>query len=255
MERKCPKCGGLNVRRSSIRAVEVTAQHIFLSPYRCRDCRERFWVVSHNAYFLATIVAVAFGVGALAWSIGITPEKRVSVPEQAVPDAERVTDLAKLADNGDPAAEYEIAMMYTHGSGVPKNATEARKWLERSAGHGNVAAQYELGLALRDGRGGIQDYRGAVKWINLAAEAGYGRAQLELGIMYRRGTGTPVDDVKAYTWLNLAAAQGVEGAAAVRDAVRTRLSPADIDLAQSEARRLSENGRVVSETGAGAETR
>jgi len=239
MKRKCPQCGGLNVRRSSIRAPEVTAQHTFHSPYRCRDCNERFWVVSRNAYYLATIVGVALVVGALAGSIGVSSEKRASAPEQAAQQAERFADLAKLADKGDPAAEYELAMMYMYGSGVAKKETEARKWLERSAGHGNTAAQYELGLALRDGRGAIQDFPGATRWITLAAEAGYGRAQFALGVMYRMGTGTPVDDVKAYTWLNLAAAQGVDGAAAVREAVRARLSPAEIELAQSEARRLN----------------
>ena len=243
------------MRRSSIRAPEETAQHTLLSPYRCRDCRERFWVISRNAYYLATIVGVALVVGALAGSIGIAPEKHASVPEQAAQHAVRLADLAKLADKGDSAAEYELAMMYMNGSGGPKNETEARKWLELSAGHGNPAAQYELGLALRDGRGAIQDFGGAMRWFNLAAEAGYGRAQFALGIMYRLGTGTPIDDVKAYTWLNLAAAQGVDGAAAGRDAVRTRLSPAEIDLAQSEARRLSVPRRGARDTGTEAGAR
>jgi len=255
MQRTCPECGGLNVRRSSIHAREELAQHTLLSPYRCRDCRERFWVVSRNAYYLAAIVGVALVVGALAGSIGFTPEKRASVPDQTAQHAGRFTDLAKLADKGDPAAEYELAMAYMNGSGVPKNETVARKWLERSAGHGNTAAQYELGLALREGRGAIQDFPGAMKWINLAAEAGYGNAQFALGIMYRLGTGTPIDDVKAYTWLNLAAAQGVDGAAAGRDAVRTRLSPAQIALAQSEARRLSVLRPGAPDAGTKAEAR
>jgi hypothetical protein len=255
MQRKCPHCRGLNVRRSSIRAPEATAEHTFLSPYRCRDCGERFWVVSRNAYYLAAFVGVALVVGALAWGIEITPEERASVPKQAAQPAGRFTDLAKLADKGDPAAEYELARMYMAGSGAPKNETEARRWLERSAGHGNTAAQYELGVALRDGRGGIQDYPGAMRWIKLAAEAGFGRAQYALGVMYRLGTGTPVDGVKAYTWLNLAAAQGVDGAAAVRDAVRTNLSPAEIALAQSEARRLSVLRPSAPSTGSETEAR
>jgi len=249
MERKCPQCGSLDVRRSSVRASEMTAQHIFHSPYRCRDCRERFWVVSRNTHYLVIIVGVALVLGVLAWSIGNAREERGSVPEQAASEAARVTDLAKRAENGDPSAQYELAMMNMTGFGVPKNEAEAHRLLERSAGGGNTAAQYELGLALRDGRGAIQDFRGAIRWMNLAAEAGYGRAQFALGVMYRQGIGTPVDNVKAYTWLNLAAAQGAGGAAAARDAVRTSLSQAEIDLAQSEARRLSENRRGASDTG------
>jgi uncharacterized protein len=247
MLRKCPQCGGGNVRRSVIHAPEERAQHTLLSPYRCRDCHERFWVVSRNAYFLAIIVGVALVMGALAGSMGVR-EKQTRIKEQADTHAGRFDAVAKLAGKGDPAAEYELAMMYMNGSGVAKKESEARKWLERSAGHGNSAAQYELGVALLDGRGGIQDYRGAMRWITLAAEGGYGKAQFALGIMYRSGTGTPVDDVRAYTWLNLAAAQDVDGAATVRDAVRTRLSPAEVELAQSEARRLSVFGSRAPDT-------
>jgi TPR repeat protein len=253
MQKKCPQCGGLNVRRSSTRSSEATAPHIFHSPYRCRECRERFWVVSRHAWYLATLVGVALLVGAVAWNVGLAPEKSVSVPEEVAQQARRLGDLTQLADRGDPAAEYELATIYMNGFDVPRNENEAHKWLERSARHANSTAQYELGLALRDGRGAIQDYRGAMKWISLAAESGYGRAQFALGLMYRQGIGTAVDNAKAYTWLNLAAAQGVGGAAAARDAVRTQLSPAEVDVAQLEARRLSQMGRGASATGVGAE--
>jgi uncharacterized protein len=242
------------VRRSSIRAQEETAQHAFLSPYRCHDCRERFWVVSRNTYYLAVIIGVALAVGALVGNMQMPSPKRVSVPQQEAQHAEQVTDLSKLAEKGDPAAEYELAKIYMDDSSVPKNEIDARKWLERAAVHGNTAAQYELGLALRDGRGGLQDFAAAMKWINVAAEGGYGKAQLALGLMYRQGLGTHVDDVKAYTWFNLAAAQGVDGAAAARDVVRTRLSPDEINLAQSESRRLSglQPGAPDKGSGAGA---
>jgi TPR repeat protein len=236
--------------------MEVTAQHVLLSPYRCRDCRERFWVASRNAYYLAGIAFVALLlVGALAWTVGSTTANRATVAVPSAPDPERLADLAKLAEKGDSAAEYEIAMMYANGYGAPKNSTEARKWLALSAGHGNAGAQFELGLALRDGRGAIQDYRGALKWITTAAEAGHGEAQFALGVMYRLGTGTPVDNVKAYTWLNLAAAQGVDGASAVRDSVMTHLSQAEIVMAQAEARRMNEAHAAKAMAGPEAQAR
>ena len=66
---RCPACGGTNVQRSSIRRSEAGA-HAFRSPYRCRDCRHRFWVISRKtrvsvvaiAAGLAAVVAVAAGV-------------------------------------------------------------------------------------------------------------------------------------------------------------------------------------------------
>ena len=75
--------------------------------------------------------------------------------------------------------------------------------------------------------------------MQLAAEAGNGPAQLALGRMYRTGVGIAADNIKAYVWLNVAAAQGVPGAAAARDTVLPRLSPAELQEAQAQARRMS----------------
>ena len=239
MERKCPKCGKTNVRRSAVRTPELTARHILFSPYRCRDCRERFWVISGNAYILAGIVVLSLAAGGLAWNVGALLDGTRRDQARVQPAAERFQELAKLAEKSDSNAEYEIAVMYTFGYGVAQSDAEAKKWLERASQHGNVAAQYEYGVALRDGRGMIQDYEQAFKWIRLAAEAGYSQAQFALGSMYRTGVGVPIDNVKAYTWLNVAAARGVPEAAIIRDIVLSRLSPAEIAAAQAEARRLT----------------
>lgn len=66
---RCPQCGSSNVQRSSIRRSEAGA-HAFRSPYRCKDCRHRFWVISRRtrlgivalAVGFATIAVVAAGV-------------------------------------------------------------------------------------------------------------------------------------------------------------------------------------------------
>lgn len=59
----CPTCGSDNVRRSTVRERERDiGEHKFHSPYRCRACNERFWVVSRKARTAATL-AVACGVG------------------------------------------------------------------------------------------------------------------------------------------------------------------------------------------------
>lgn len=240
MQRKCPACGRLNARRSSVRAYELTPRHIFFSPYRCRDCRHRFWVVSRNMYYLAAIVGGALVTGAVTWNLRTIMDTPASAPQRATPDEGQFADAVRRAERNDGDAEYEVAFMYSHGYGVAKSEIEARKWLERAATDGNVAAEFELGIALRDGRGGVQDYERAVKWIQRAAESGNGQAQFALGNMYRSGTGVPVNNIKAYVWLNVASARGVYDAAIVRDAVLGRLSPLEVIEAQAEARRLSE---------------
>jgi len=240
MIRKCPNCRGLNVRRSSIHVSEVTWQHILLSPYRCRDCRKRFWVLSRNAHYLAGTVVVAIVTGAIAWSVsGILDGPRPD-SDWVAPVIGAFADTVKLAEKNDPLAEYKLAQMYAQGYGVARDGKAARTWLERAAEHGNADAQYEFGLALRDGRGIIQDFERAAKWLRQAAASGSTSAQYELGRMYLAGTGLPVDSVKAYMWFNLAAAGGIERAVSPRDAALRALSPAQIVEAQAEARRLTE---------------
>jgi len=236
--RTCPSCKSFNARRSTVRTSEVTLRHLFVSPYRCRDCRTRFWVLSRNTYLLAGGLGALVLFGALAWTMrSVIDLPRPDADKVVLKDA-RLPELLKLAAQNDSIAEYEIARMYGNGYGVQKSLQEEQKWLERSARHGNVQAQYEYGVALRDGHGTVQDYEGARKWMQLASEAGNGQAQLALGLMYRTGLGIPVDNVKAYVWLNVAAAQGVPGATGARDVVLPRLSPAELQEAQAEARRL-----------------
>jgi len=59
---RCPACGSTNVRRSTIRSRESGA-HALRSPYRCRACSERFWVLSRKARTL-TIAGIVAGFAA-----------------------------------------------------------------------------------------------------------------------------------------------------------------------------------------------
>ena len=240
MRRKCPSCNSINVRRSSIRRSEGSRSLLFLSPYHCRDCNARFSTVSSKTFVRGAVIGAAILAAVVIWNLMGSADERARDPESINPDAPRLAEAIKLAENNDHNAEYTVAQIYAHGAGVAKNDRRAVSWLERSARHGNVQAQYELGSALREGRGVVQDYERAVNWLQLAAEGGNPRAQLELGRMFGGGWGIPRDKVKAYIWLNLAAAQGVAGAAAARDAALGLLSPGEIIEAQAEARRLSE---------------
>ena len=191
-------------------------------------------------YYFAGVIGMSMGAGAVAWHLGTwlgPPSADKSPPEAVV--APRVADLMTKAEGNDATAEYALAQIYGTGIGAPANPTEEHSWLERSARHGNVQAQYELGITLRDGRGTVQDFDEARKWLQRAAESGNAKAQYALGLMYRAGTGIPIDSVRAYVWFNVAAARGVSGAAAARDSVLGRLTPAELLEAQAEARRMS----------------
>ena len=241
MFNKCQSCGSLNVRRSVLHASEDHRPGPRLrSPYRCRDCGERFWVISRRANYSLAFVTIAIVVGVVAWNVGSTPQ-----PPRTGPRAEggSLAEMIKRADSSDPAAEYKLAHLYAGGSGIATDKKQAQAWLERAAEHGNVDAQYELGNALREGTGMVQDYERSARLITLAAMSGHPEAQYALGQLYHTGVGVPADNIKAYVWFNLAAAQDVAGATVQRDVLLRALTPEQVMEAQVQARQLSQSTR------------
>jgi hypothetical protein len=238
---KCPACGSLNVRRSLLNASEDRASGPRLrSPYRCRDCGERFFVISRKANFVLAFFAIAVVAGVVAWNVGSSPQP-ARVP--AFAEDASLGNTLKRAERGDPGAEYKLAHLYAGGSGIEADKRQAQSWLERAAEHGNAEAQYELGNALREGSGVVQDYERATRWLMMAASSGHPDAQYALGQMYHSGVGVPADNVKAYVWFNLAAAQDVAGATVQRDVLLRALTPTQVLEAQAEARRLNQSIR------------
>ena len=86
-----------------------------------------------------------------------------------------------------------------------------------------------------------RDYATALRLIRPLAEQGDANAQYNLGVFYDNGLGVRQDKVRAYMWFNLSAAQGREGAAAFRDLIARRMTPAQIAEAQRLAREWKPN--------------
>ena len=110
------------------------------------------------------------------------------------------------------AAQYNLGVMYHHGTGVPKDYAEAVKWWRLAAEQGFARAQSNLGVMYANGEGVAQDYDEAMRLYRLAAEQGLARAQHNLGNMYENGRGVAVDDAEALRWYRLAAEQGLADA-------------------------------------------
>ena len=113
-----------------------------------------------------------------------------------------------LADQGVPAAQFNLGVMYRLGLGVPQDYAQAVSWCRKAADQGYALAQYNLGVMYRDGLGVPQDYAQAVSWFRKAADQGYAYAQYNLGLMYRDGLGVPQDYAAAVSWYRKAAEQG-----------------------------------------------
>jgi len=70
---------------------------------------------------------------------------------------------------------------------VPQEFGEAAKWLREAAEQNDPAAQFNLGMLYETGQGVTQNYAEAVKWYREAAERGYPAAQFNLGVFYESG--------------------------------------------------------------------
>ncbi len=62
-------------------------------------------------------------------------------------DKRNFTRRLKEARIGDPAAQYDVALMYATGVGTGKNVAQAFAWTKAAAEIGHTAAQYLLGSA------------------------------------------------------------------------------------------------------------
>jgi TPR repeat protein len=107
--------------------------------------------------------------------------------------------------------------------------------LRKVAEHGDPAAQFALGARYATGEEVKQDYTEAVRWFTLAAEQGHILAQATLGAYYWAGRGVPQDLTKAYYW-SILAQTGGDQASKYRVAVlASRMSRSQVLAAQQQA--------------------
>lgn len=105
-------------------------------------------------------------------------------------DKRTFTRRLKDARIGDPAAQYEVALMYATGVGVGKNVSQAFAWTKAAAEKGHTAAQYLLGSAYWGGLGTPKDEQKALSWFIKAHDHGNDKASLKLAKVL--GTGQPM---------------------------------------------------------------
>ena len=86
----------------------------------------------------------------------------------------------KEARIGDPAAQYDMALMYANGVGVGKDVEQAFAWTKASAEKGHTVAQYLLGSAYSNGLGTPKDLQKALLWFVKSFEHGNEKAALKL---------------------------------------------------------------------------
>jgi hypothetical protein len=178
----------------------------------------------HKILLVSAVVTFAFAV---LWLIApwVSNQVRSSLSSRNTPHV-RETQAPLVKPPSLPAGVTDLAGL--------------RKLAER----GDPAAQFALGARYATGEEVKQDYGEAVRWFTLAADRGHIKAQATLGAYYWAARGVPQDLSKAYFWSVLAQAGG-DQASKYRVAVLTsRLTRSQVVAAQQEASDWLRNHQV-----------
>ncbi len=115
---------------------------------------------------------------------------------------------APLAQEGNPAAQYSIGLLYDQGKGVKKDPQTALKYFQAAVKQNLPAAQYYLGVKYYAGLGVKKSPVKALELIRRAAEQDHLQAQFQLAYFYDTGVATAVNFKKATRWYQQAAENG-----------------------------------------------
>ncbi|MFO1124468.1 MAG: peptidoglycan-binding protein [Methylocystis sp.] len=141
----------------------------------------------------------------------------------------------KAAERGLAPAQFRLGSLYEKGVGVDRDYARARMWYERAAEAGNARAMHNYAVLLAEGGDGKPDYAAAAEWFRRAAEYGVRDSQFNLAILYARGLGVSRNLQQSYAWFSAAADQGDDDAARKRDEIGARLDSKEFAAAKALA--------------------
>ena len=154
--------------------------------------------------------------------------------------------IRPLAEQGNVAAEYNLATMYYNGEGTRRDYAQAMMWFRRAADRGDVDSERYLGFMNAEGQGVGKNDAEAFRWYGLAAEQGDADAANNLGVMYSEGRGTQKNLVEAQKWFSIAATRYPANQQKNRDTAQKnvdkltkQMTPAQV----AEAQRLAKEWR------------
>lgn len=143
--------------------------------------------------------------------------------------------FGKAAEQGLAKAEYRLGSLYEKGLGVGQDMQKAKNLYQRAAEKGNTRAMHNLGVLAVESNEGKPNYTSAALWFGKAAEYGIGDSQYNIAVLLARGLGLPKDLVRSYTWFAIVAASGDADAAKKRDEVAARLTSSELAAANAAA--------------------
>jgi hypothetical protein len=192
--------------------------------------------------FVVGLIGTGFGWHALKARYLASPAERASKDFSAAVKSEESGDYAaaaqlyrRLAQQGVPAAMFNLGCLYQKGLGVAQDFGEALKCYRAAADHGHAPSQNNIGLMYFEGQGVAQDLAEARRWYQRAAEQGDAVSQCNLATMYEHGQSVPADDVEALKWYQLAASRGYGRAIECCERLTARMPAGDVSRVEAWA--------------------
>ena len=205
-------------------------QHTVNNSFIC--ALSQFFHAAHRIIIYAVLAALPLLTLVVAQAYAAA---EVEVPETY---GDAVRWYHKAAKNGDPEAQFLLAIKYETGTDVLRNKAKALTWFKRAAEQGHVEAQFKLALFYSEAGSEFRDLPKAVRWTEASARNGYGPAQYNLGVAHLNGAGFTADPIQALAWFDLASRGGVEGASAFRRRLLTKLTQEQVETALKLADQL-----------------
>jgi TPR repeat protein len=118
--------------------------------------------------------------------------------------------FSQLADEGHPAAQHVVGVMYEKGIGVKKDLKKAVVYYRKAADQDFGDAQSALGHMYLVGNAALyKDASQAKEWLTKAAAKEVPQAEYTLGMLHADGDKIPQDLQKAAQYLRSAASHGI----------------------------------------------
>ena len=147
--------------------------------------------------------------------------------------AEAAAIYGDLARSGDGRAQFNLALMFYAGEGVPQSWSDAFAWAWRAKLNGVQQAEALLARVAAPITSGERTALAEVLTAELADKVAEGdaRAMIQMSLIQSELLPRP-DMVSTYVWQSLAVAMGMERAVPVRASTFESLSPRDQTKAQ-----------------------
>lgn len=119
-----------------------------------------------------------------------------------------VSEMTRLAEAGNPYAQYLIGRLCRDGELLIPDWVNARYWFSEAAQRGLVAAQYALGSLYLSDDAEVRDPDAGLRWLETAYQNGSSYSAYRLGKEYLKGEVTEKNVPKALEYLNRSAEAG-----------------------------------------------